>query len=58
VAEGVGRCQGGVGDVEAVTTSVLARTGVDESRWAVIVYWRTVAADVDRVVVYRARESQ
>jgi hypothetical protein len=36
----------------------MARTGVDESRWAVIVYWRTVAADVDRVVIYRARESQ
>jgi hypothetical protein len=41
-----------------ITTRIMARTGVDGSRRAIIVYRRTVAADVDHGVVYRAPASQ
>jgi hypothetical protein len=37
-----------------ITTRILARSGVDESRREVIVYWRTVAAVVVEGVVYNS----
>jgi hypothetical protein len=47
VAERVGRRQRGVGDVEAVMTSVMARTGVDGSRQATSCPCGVLAEDGD-----------